>query len=63
MNRILHPVENLARFRWHTGAEPIPVSADAAPSLLFRDIGPIAMAQFLRAGGGLLQEIDRQLQY
>ncbi len=42
--------ENLARFRWHTGAEPLPVAAETAPALLFRDIGPVAMQQFLRSG-------------
>lgn len=44
------PLDDLARFRWHTGAEPTPVSPDSAPGLLFRDIGPVATAQFLRTG-------------
>jgi hypothetical protein len=44
------PGTNLARFRWHTGAEPTPVAPAGAPPLLFRDVGPKAMAQFLRAG-------------
>jgi hypothetical protein len=42
--------DDLSRYRWHTGAEPTPVEADEMPSTLFRDIGPVAMAQFLRTG-------------
>src|ERR1700756_1385904 len=42
--------ENLARFRWHTGAEPAPVLEPESLPLLFRDIGPEAMARFLRGG-------------
>jgi hypothetical protein len=45
-----HPVDNLARFRWHTGAEPTPIPPDAPLPFLFRDVGPVAMAQFLRSG-------------
>lgn len=44
------PRENLARFRWHTGAEPTPVAAEESVPILFRDIGPEAMAQFLKSG-------------
>ncbi len=50
MTTALHLADNIARFRWHTGAEPTPVSPEAAPPVLFRDIGPVAMAQFLRTG-------------
>ena len=50
MKTALPPAENLARFRWHTGVNPTPVAPDAAPPLLFRDIGPVAMAQFLSRG-------------
>jgi len=42
--------ENLARFRWHTGAEPTPVHEGDSLPVLFRDIGPEAMAMFLRGG-------------
>lgn len=42
--------ENLARFRWHTGAEPRPVRPDEPVPVLFRDIGPEAMARLLREG-------------
>src|SRR5262245_32186813 len=54
MTAVLHSAQNLARFRWHTGAEPFRVESDAAPALLFRDIGPVAMEQFLRGGLGRL---------
>jgi hypothetical protein len=40
--------DNLSRFRWHTGTEPRPVGSDEELPVLFRDIGPVAMSQFLR---------------
>jgi hypothetical protein len=40
--------ENLARFRYHTGATLRPLAPDEPCRLLFRDIGPRAMADFLR---------------
>ena len=44
-----HPVErdDLARFRWHTGANPRPIGEGETIPVLFRDIGPMAMQQFL----------------
>jgi hypothetical protein len=42
--------EDLARFRWHTGAEPTPVRKDETVPILFRDIGPEAIARLLRGG-------------
>lgn len=40
--------EDLSRFRFHTGATLRPVTLDEPCRLLFRDIGPVAMALFLR---------------
>lgn len=40
--------ENLARYRYHTGAQPRPLQADEACPPLFRDIGLEAMARFLQ---------------
>ena len=39
--------ENLARFRYHTGATPRRLDADEPCPRLYRDIGPEAMARFL----------------
>ncbi|MEQ8785342.1 MAG: hypothetical protein RIC55_03550 [Pirellulaceae bacterium] len=39
--------ENLARFRYHTGGRPTPLAEDEPCPLLFRDVGPGAMARFL----------------
>ena len=44
------PRQNLARFRWHTGAEPTPVRPDETVPVLFRDIGLEATARLLRGG-------------
>jgi hypothetical protein len=41
-------IENLARYRYHTGGSVRPVAPDEDCPILFRDIGPIAMARFLR---------------
>jgi hypothetical protein len=43
-----YPVDNLAGFRWHTGAPLRPLAADEPCPVLFRDLGPLAMARFLR---------------
>ncbi len=40
--------EDLSRFRWHTGAALRPLSADEPCPILFRDLGPEALARFLR---------------
>lgn len=39
--------ENLARFRFHTGATPRRLASDELCPRLYRDIGPEAMARFL----------------
>ena len=39
--------DRLERFRWHTGADPRPIGDDETIPVLFRDIGPVAMQQFL----------------
>ncbi len=39
--------ENLVRFRYHTGAQPLRVELDEPCPPLFRDIGPEAMQRFL----------------
>jgi hypothetical protein len=43
-----YPTDNLAGFRWHTGATLRPLEPDEACPVLFRDIGPAALATFLR---------------
>jgi hypothetical protein len=45
-----HPFqgENLARFRYHTGATLRPLAPDEPCRVLFRDVGPVAVAAFLR---------------
>jgi hypothetical protein len=43
-----YPVDDLSGFRWHTGATPRPVQPGEACPVLFRDIGPAALALFLR---------------
>lgn len=40
--------EDLSRFRYHTGATLRPFALDEPCRILFRDIGPLAMARFLR---------------
>ena len=45
-----YPADNLAGFRWHTGATLRPLARDEACPVLFRDIGPAALALFLRGG-------------
>src|SRR5262245_4268921 len=40
--------ENLARFRYHTGATLRPLAPDEPCRVLFRDVGPLAAADFLR---------------
>jgi len=44
----LYPAENLSRFSFHTGAQLRPLSGDELCPVLFRDLGPLAMAVFLR---------------
>jgi hypothetical protein len=51
---IAGPGEDLSHFRYHTGATLRSLAADEPCRLLFRDIGPWAMAQFLR---GRLQRL------
>jgi hypothetical protein len=46
--------EDLSRFRYHTGATLRRLAHDEPCRVLFRDIGPLAMAQFLR---GRLQRL------
>jgi hypothetical protein len=43
-----YPADDLSGFRWHTGATPRPVAPGEACPALFRDIGPAALALFLR---------------
>src|SRR5437764_15080723 len=43
-----YPADDLAGFRWHTGATLRPVAQAEACPVLFRDIGPEALALFLR---------------
>lgn len=40
--------EDLSRFRYHTGATLRRLAPDEPCRMLFRDIGPVAMVQFLR---------------
>jgi hypothetical protein len=40
--------EDLSRFRWHTGAALRPLRPDEPCPVLFRDLGPAALARFLR---------------
>ena len=39
----------LSRFRYHTGAQPTPLTTDETCPVLFRDIGVDAMVRFLDA--------------
>lgn len=43
-----YPAENLGHFRWHTGATLRPLAEHEPCPVLFRDLGPVAMAMFLR---------------
>jgi hypothetical protein len=43
-----YPLDDLSGFRWHTGATLRPVGQDEECPVLFRDIGPAALARFLR---------------
>src|SRR5262249_40825650 len=43
-----YPADDLSGFRWHTGATLRPVRPGEACPVLFRDIGPAALALFLR---------------
>lgn len=49
-----YPADNLAGFRWHTGASLRPLAPDESCPVLFRDVGPAALALFLR---GLLPRL------
>jgi hypothetical protein len=42
-----YPADDLAGFRWHTGATPRPLTPAESCPVLFRDIGPAALALFL----------------
>jgi hypothetical protein len=46
--------EDLSRFRWHTGAALCPLGPDEPCPILFRDLGPAALARFLRGTLGRL---------
>jgi hypothetical protein len=43
-----YPADDLSGFRWHTGATLRPMSEEEVCPVLFRDIGPAALALFLR---------------
>jgi hypothetical protein len=43
-----YPADDLARYSYHTGAPLRRLAADEACPVLFRDVGPAALAQFLR---------------
>jgi hypothetical protein len=43
-----HGADDLSGFRWHTGATLRPVAPGEACPALFRDVGPAALALFLR---------------
>jgi hypothetical protein len=43
-----YPADRLARFSYHTGGDLRPLDPDEPCPVLFRDIGPVAMARFLR---------------
>jgi hypothetical protein len=43
-----YPAEDLVGFRWNTGATLRPIAASEVCPVLFRDIGPAALALFLR---------------
>jgi hypothetical protein len=43
-----YPLDDLSGFRWNTGATLRPLGPDEACPVLFRDIGPAALALFLR---------------
>ncbi len=44
----VYPADNLTRYRFHTGAELRQIGNAEACPVLFRDLGPVAMARFLR---------------
>lgn len=43
-----YPADDLSGFRWNTGATLRPLAPDEVCPVLFRDIGPAALALFLR---------------
>jgi hypothetical protein len=43
-----YPADNLVGFRYHTGADLRPLRPDEPCPVLFRDLGPVATALFLR---------------
>lgn len=43
-----YPADDLSGFRWNTGATLRPLAPGETCTVLFRDIGPAALAQFLR---------------
>jgi hypothetical protein len=53
-----YPADDLTGFRWHTGASLRPVGQDEMCPVLFRDIGPAALALFL---GGRLSRLSGPL--
>ncbi len=40
--------EDLSRFRFHTGAPLSPLAPETSDFVLFRDLGPVALARFMR---------------
>lgn len=47
LNEICQPAVDLRKYRYHTGATLRPIAPDEPCPILFRDIGPEAMAWFL----------------
>jgi hypothetical protein len=45
-----YPADDMAGFRWHTGATLRPLAGGEPCPALFRDVGPSALAVFLRGG-------------
>jgi len=43
-----YPADNLSGYRYHTGATLRPLCPDEVCPVLFRDLGPVALARFLR---------------
>jgi hypothetical protein len=43
-----YPSDNLTGYRYHTGATLRPLRSDEVCPVLFRDLGPVALARFLR---------------
>src|SRR5437660_291858 len=48
LRRSPYPADNLSAYRYHTGASLRPLRPDEVCPVLFRDLGPVALARFLR---------------